>query len=189
MKSYKINFLEKTVLGRKINIEDSGDVINACIRLACRDMMTVGRFYALGDMGEKCEKFGEILSKSGYRFSIELIEKTAKIFSENSKIEKDNKYVTTFGLAQKLVNMTYKYFYVYYEYIDEEIDFTECDCPLDSIILKSLNKNDTPWSKITKVKYIEIQEKIPTSVPEKFKNEYAYASKRIGKLAYDFLVW
>jgi hypothetical protein len=51
------------------------------------------------------------------------------------------KTASSFGLAQKIVNMTFKYLYCVHNLLDFKIDFTICDCPLDSIILNGINPN------------------------------------------------
>ena len=84
--------------------------------------------------------------------------------------------------------MTYKYFYIFSKYIKKGIDFSKCDCPLDSIILDSiildsLNKNKKPWSKLSKKDYEDIQKEITRK-----STEYPLY-KEAGNLAYDFEHW
>ena len=96
----------------------------------------------------------------------------------------ENKYVTRFGLAQKFVNMTFKYLYIYSEEINQTIDFSLCDCPLDSFIIKTLNLDTSYiWSKLTPQDYADLQKIIDNNVKEK--EEYIY----LGRLLYDFKYW
>ena len=81
-----------------------------------------------------------------------------------------------------MVNMTFKYFYVFRKEIDIDIDFSRCDCPLDSIIQNKL-KEDFTWSKLDKEKYDEIQSKIDNKVRRE--KEYGV----LGRLLYDFTEW
>lgn len=86
----------------------------------------------------------------------------------------------TFGQAQKVVNMFFKYLYTFK---DEPIlklteqDFDNCDCPIDSIILDKVYKTEkykgTVWSKIDGGQYNEIQKDIQNIVNNstKYKNK------------------
>jgi hypothetical protein len=104
--------------------------------------------------------------------------------------EKDvTRYATRYGLAQKLVNMTFKYLYIFSDYIKAEYplpDFSNCDCPLDSIILEEAGIKNCVWSKLTPEQYIECQEKISSLLKEiKLDSEL----EKLGNLAFDFLSW
>lgn len=185
---YKTLFLEKAILGRKTDFDNPDEVILQCIKLAYRDMLTAGRYYITNDMDLCCENFKSILENNHYVYSREIIEETLLLFGMKEKIGNDNKYVTAYGLAQKLVNMTYKYLYIFSAYIDKNIDFSNCDCPLDSIILGKLQYNGHVWSKITKDEYIYCQQMITDCLQQEnldLDDELAI----IGNLAFDFLNW
>ena len=94
--------------------------------------------------------------------------------------------MTRYGLAQKVVNMTYKYLYVFSDYINKDIDFTRCDCPLDSVILKKLPSINCVWSKITEDEYIYCQQLISDYL---HKENIDIELTLIGNLAFDFLNW
>ena len=186
---WKRRFLEQSVLGQGINLNDSEQVIMACISKAYKDMNTSGRFYI--DVKEKtteCRQteFFNLLKKNDYKFTRQLIKDASEIFGSNQKIlgNKENTYATRFGLAQKLVNMTYKYLYIFSEHTNLDIDFSSCDCPLDSIVLGRLPKTQNVWSKMEFEEYEAVQKKIEkrligeTNIPE-----------GIGNLAFDFKVW
>lgn len=193
-KSYKVKFLEKSILGQKIELElnNSEEIILKCIHLAYKDMLTSGRFYLSNDENNntvsRCNRFKSILEDRNYNYSRDLIEKVFPLFADDEEIRKDtgNRYATRYGLAQKLVNMAYKYFYVFYDYIDKEIDFSKCDCPLDSIILRKLEL-DYVWSKITKHDYEYCQELITECL--KNKENLDSELKSLGNLAFDFRYW
>ena len=184
MKSWKYKFLEKTILGQDTNIHNSEMVILKCINRAYRDMLTAGRYYINSD-NEICEKFKEILESYNYKFSHQLILDAANLFASTEIIGNQNKYVTRFGLSQKLVNMTYKYFFIFDDYINKSINYKDCDCPLDSIILKKLNSNIV-WSKCTENQYNDCQNKIRAYLEKINLDEELIL---IGNLAYDFLMW
>ena len=80
--------------------------------------------------------------------------------------------------------MTFKYLYIYSEEINQTIDFSLCDCPLDSFIIKTLNLDTSyTWSKLTSQEYTDLQKIIDNNVKEK--EEYIY----LGRLLYDFKYW
>lgn len=183
---YKIVFLEKSLLGRKTDLNNSEEVISKCIRIAYNDMLSAGRYYLSKDKDSLCNSLKSILEENNYVYSHDIIEKTTLLFGEQEKIGKGNRYVTRYGLAQKLVNMTYKYLFVFNHYIYREIDFSKCDCPLDSAILKKLElEKKYTWSKVNKEEYSNCQKLIK----EKLKNENIKELANIGNMAYDFLTW
>ena len=186
MESNKIRFLEKAVLGRNTNFEESEEVIKACINVAYRDMLTAGRFYLSKEMTKRCTEFKEILEERNYCYDKELIGATLSIFGDEEEIRNKKNFVTRYGLAQKLVNMTYKYFWIFSEYIGKEIDFSHCDCPLDSVILGELKTDTHAWSKITKGDYVKVQSTIATRLKQEVLTEDL---KKLGNLAFDFLNW
>lgn len=165
MKSSKIIFLEKSVLGRKTNLFNPEDVILKCVNLAYKDMLIAGRYYIKTDMTSTCNDFKTLLDEKHYTFSRKLIDDSLSLFGEKEEIGAGNKYVTRYGLAQKLVNMTFKYLYVFNDYTEKEIDFSVCDCPLDSIILYRLSSNYV-WSKLSVEEYSKCQKAISSKLKE-----------------------
>ena len=188
---WQSEFLAKGTLGRTTKLDDPDDVILKCANMAYRDMLTAGRFYPLnGDKDDHCEKLVDILKKHNYEFSSAIIDDVCALFGNDEKIfrniNEENKFVTRYGLAQKFVNMTFKLMYVFSDYVGKDIDFSKCDCPLDSIILNKLPKIDHTWSKITKDEYIYCQNEIA----KKLKNENLDQElNSLGNLAYDFRNW
>lgn len=186
MKSQKNIFLEKSVLGQKTKLNNPEEVICKCIRLAYSDMLTAGRYYISNDMDTRCFKIYSLLKENNYTFSRKLIDKICPIFGDKEKIGSGNKYATRYGLSQKVLNMTYKYLYVFSDYTNKEIDFSDCDCPLDSVILKKLKLTNYVWSKLTESEY-EICQNI---IADKIKNQSLDNElMQIGNLAFDFLNW
>ena len=158
--------------------------------MAYNDMLSVGRYYLKYiDNYEKDKvivKIEKLLDDYKYVFSLDLINRVSELFGNNEKIGQKNKYITRFGIAQKIVNMTFKYLYCYNDYISElDIDYSNCDCPLDSVIINNLSLKYT-WSKLTLEQYIECQSKIKQIVKEYKDNEEL---SLLGNLAYDFKVW
>lgn len=141
MTDWKKSFLESSVLGRATNKDCPSEVLKRCIELAYSDMMTAGRYYSasfLNNKDEICLATNRAIIESNFVFSRKIIEDISLLFCDNT-IGNDNHYVTGFGLAQKLINMTFKYLYVFSDliFIDKPIpNFSSCDCPLDSIIIK-----------------------------------------------------
>ena len=196
-KDYRTLFLEKSLLGRKTNFDNTDEVILNCIKRAYRDMLTAGRFYLVNDtennvennIDTRCNKFKSILEKANYIYSRNLIKETFIIFTDKDKIVKnsDNRWATDYGLSQKLVNMTYKYFYVFKDYIKIDIDFSNCDCPLDSVILgEKLKLKGYIWSKLTEKEY-EYCQKIITE--QLLQEDLNTELKSLGNLAFDFINW
>ncbi|MEG1835517.1 MAG: hypothetical protein RR229_05260 [Oscillospiraceae bacterium] len=192
MKSCKTKFLESSILGQQINKTDKEAVILRCIELAYKDMMTAGRYYISSFSFDKayiCSNVEKLLSANNYSFSRDLIDKTSVFLFSSETVGSGNKYVSRYGLAQKLVNMTFKYFYVFEDYMflgDNAIAFSNCDCPLDSIILSKIPDMECVWSKLTKKQY----EKCQNTISEILKNENIDDElNKLGNLAFDFINW
>ena len=191
MTDWKKSFLESSVLGQSTNKCCPSEVIIKCIELAYSDMMTAGRYYSasfLNDKKEICSATNSAITESNFVFSRKIIEDISLLFCDNT-IGNGNRYVTGFGLAQKLINMTFKYLYVFSDliFIDKPIpDFSSCDCPLDSIILNGIPYNKTVWSKFTKDDYIKCQNKISDLLKSMTLDDEL---KSLGNMAYDFLNW
>lgn len=93
----------------------------------------------------------------------------------------------TYGKAQKIVNMIFKYLYCFDGALNFEDCFGECHMPLDSKILDWYRRNvdkeqKTPWSKLEKKEYLEIQEKIDEHVKKAYNNSYT-------TLEAEFIIW
>ena len=162
-----------------------------CIDLAYKDMMTAGRYYSasfLHTREEICRALNAEIKQYNYVFSRDLILNISSLFCDD-KIGQGNRYVTGYGLSQKLINMTFKYLYVFGEliFLDRPTpDFSLCDCPLDSIILGQAAIEDVVWSKLTAVQYQECQNKISTLLKAKSLDAELLS---LGNLAFDFLSW
>lgn len=191
MTDWKKSFLESSVLGQSTNKCCPSEVIIRCIELAYSDMMTAGRYYSasfLNDKKEICFATNRAIIESNFVFSRKTIKVISLLFCEDT-IGNGNRYVTGFGLAQKLINMTFKYLYVFSDliFVDKSIpDFSSCDCPLDSIIIKKAHIKDCVWSKLTEQQYLECQAKI-TELLNAISLDLELS--KLGNLAYDFIKW
>ena len=191
MTDWKKSFLESSVLGQSTNKYCPSEVIKKCIELAYSDMMTAGRYYSasfLNDKKEICSATNSAITESNFVFSRKTIKDISLLFCDDT-IGNGNRYVTGFGLAQKLINMTFKYLYVFSDliFIDKPIpDFSSCDCPLDSIIIKKAHIKDCVWSKLTEQQYLECQAKITELLNA---NSLDLELSKLGNLAYDFINW
>lgn len=91
------------------------------------------------------------MKNHNFVFSETQINEISCLFSNEELISKGNKYALQFGLAQKIVNMSYKYFYVFSDYLfdDESLpSFSKCHCPLDSIILNKASIKNSKYSAV-----------------------------------------
>lgn len=183
MNSLQITFLKKFMFGR--DLENSDEYIEKCIRLAYKDMLSAGRYYVKKDINSFLYQFKNILQKANYVFSRELIDNTSKLLSDEETIFNKKNYATRYGLGQKVVNMTFKYFYIAREFLNIQIDFNNCDCPLDSVILKDLETTNV-WSKLNKCEYEKCQKIISDKLSEE---KLTPELLSLGNLAYDFLKW
>ena len=101
----------------------------------------------------------------------------AGIKEKNPARYESMKSATTFGAIQKLVNMTLKYLLILQSFgcLPELVKEENCDCPLDSGILKSLQE-EAKWTAVTKEEYTRIQGEIDERVSGL-------------RLSYDFANW
>ena len=188
---WKRSFLESSLLGQSTNKSKPTEVQLKCIDLAYKDMMTAGRYYSssfLYTREQICRATNDALKNCDYAFSKDLIQNTSSLFC-NDIIGSGNKYVTGYGLAQKLINMTFKYLYVFSDlvFIEHTVpNFSLCDCPLDSIILNKALIKGLAWSKLTAQQYQDCQEKISTLLKSKLLDSEL---SKLGNLAFDFLSW
>lgn len=184
---YRMLFLKKDLIGQKVNLNVPDEVLDGCISLAYNDMNVGCRFYKLELVKEdEIKRVKNILrSKSKIVFNINLIDTYEKELSVYTRrIPK----VTSFGLAQKLINMTFKYFYVYEEYLKGyDIDFSNCDCPLDSNILEKIGRSELKWTQMNKTDYSKCQDYIREMIKEDPKVNKEMS--KLKNLAYDFIYW
>lgn len=136
---------------------------------------------------------------------LDVFETANKLNEEN---ESDQARRFTYGNAQKLVNMTAKYYFILcYDNPDLIKNFEQCHCPMDSvmikIILRKLSeqsndikaeftniklKNNTPWSKLP------LDKAIDSTPPDEY-NEFQSIVKRlagledINPIQFDYKYW
>ena len=183
MNLYQQNFLLKFMFGRNTKTED--EYLDKCIRLAYKDMLSSGRYYVKKDINSFVCRFKYILQKDNYVFSRALIDNASKLLSDEETIFNGRDYATRYGLGQKVVNMTFKYFYIARDFLNVKINFSNCDCPLDSVILKDLGTINA-WSKIDKYEYEKCQKIISNKLSKK---KLTSELLSLGNLAYDFMKW
>ena len=200
---YRLDFLKRSLLKRSTDINNPNSVLYACCVLAYADMLSAGKYYLYEKGKENKElrisiikSFLEILERNNYVYSRDLIVLLLPLFGGSEiikKVKKNRKisyidYATRFGLCQKFVNMCFKYFYVFEKDMpDYHFDFTQCDCPLDSVIIGSLidNKN-LVWSKLEYNNYVKCQDEIKALLST---IDLPQSLESIGLLAYDFMNW
>lgn len=217
----KKEFLEKSVLTRKVDFQNPNNVISACVSNACGDMMTGAHYFLPKGDEERIKNITiKLLNKYDFQYSRDLIVELAKEIFPNSKPsdivefkkiqkgkregkEKINK-ATGFGLAQKVINMSYKYFFTFNEYLMEKnINYSKCECPLDTNILEPdenpdiYNPINNPkhykWTYITEKQYNDIQKQITnilindSKIIDKLSN-YSDLDD-VGNMKYDFIIW
>lgn len=185
-------FLIKSVLGRELNFSNDiqiDTIISACIAKADRDMLTAGcNYLQKGKKDERRLKMAEILKTYSYEFSRRMISDFSK---EIGKEMREPEFLEcAYGLAQKEVNMCYKYIYVLRRFIkDISCDFSRCDCPVDSVILDELGLK-TVWSRLTPIEYANIQNAINTRLMDaKFKPIVDKYNGELGRMVFDFAIW
>ena len=204
---YRIEFLKKSVLKRSTDLNNQDSVLYSCCVLAYADMLTAGKYFLYEEGKEDkalrssiISKFLSLLKDNNYCFSRKIINDLLPMFGKEEHIEKykttktkagEKQYLdfaTRFGLSQKFVNMCFKYFFVFEDNLpDISFDFHNCDCPLDSVILSTLNDIKTPvWSKMEESIYVSLQ----SNISKKLSNVNLPSQlSRVGRLAYDFLNW
>jgi hypothetical protein len=93
----------------------------------------------------------------------------------------------TYGKAQKIVNMTFKYLYCFEGALDFEDCFGECHMPLDSKILEWYRQNvdvtqHTACSYLDKAEYNVIKDNIKGYIDSKYNGGYTV-------LQSEFVIW
>lgn len=189
---YRIKFFETCLLGTELKNEE--DLINRCIVLADKDMLAGGRFILdkdnhQYDVKNRRDNLYKKLKEYNYKYDRNMVNEIAeecfwKIDEERIAIIKNrDRIFKSYGLAAKFVNMTFKYMYVFKDYITTDIKFSQCDCPLDSNILETLGEN-VKWTNLKKEDYIRIQKDIDNDLSNKV--ELKKMRSEIGRMAYDY---
>lgn len=218
MSDHKEVFLMKSVLGKDVKPQNPQSVRKFCVNKAYGDMMSGGRYLEIDNKETRQAEIYKKLDDSGWQFDRALISDVTNCFADRVK-DHDNgtivtavgKTGTAFGLSQKVVNMTFKYLYAFNKYINDiKIDFTNCDCPIDSVVLEKLKKDkvvlnrlekESPgassvvrkavWSKLTKEQYEIVQKACSLAGSDKddFQEALRTTSDCSRRLLYDFFAW
>lgn len=106
-----------------------------------------------------------------------------------------------YGKAQKIVNMTFKYLYLFENDEPIQLLFAFCHMPLDSNIFEYLKKKfkshglnaklfETAWSKLNDKQYREIQTAI-REYCQKYSSDYTDVADECAKLPFyaEFQIW
>ena len=172
-----------------INEQNKEETIKLVVGRANKDVMIGARYKNTKSSKNYCDNHSEY-----QKIVIKLIKDSKSI---SSRVLIKNMCNLTkelnIGLIQKLVNMSVKYLYAIQNCgVDFELNFNideeSCDCPLDSKILKHLekdtNKKYTSWTKLEDIDdYIQIQDDIHDVISSDIK----YLGK--SRLEYDFVNW
>lgn len=142
----------------------------------------------------------EIFDKAHNSCCEEIIELFYNEFSEDFYKKNGEKFIYYYGSAQKLINMTLKYFLLAAEDYKKDTDINNISeyenikanerflhCPIDSIVIEVLNKErkqkgvkekiTLTWSKMSESDYKNLQQEIESYIGDQ------------SKLNYDFEVW
>ncbi len=184
-------FWESIIPGLRvyINEQNKEEVIKLVVGRAHKDVMIGARYKTTKSSENYCEKHTK------YQNKVEEYVRESTIISGRKLIEKlqEETEEINIGLIQKLVNMSVKYLYAIQNCgVDFGLDFNieeeSCDCPLDSKILKRLEKDTkkkyTSW---TKLEGIENYKKIQNDIQDVITRNTNYLGK--SRLEYDFVNW
>ena len=142
------------------------------------------------------EKFADYMKNGALDFNewhIEMCEfflfgdRNIKGFTKILKEADKDDNQATYGKAQKIVNMTFKYLYCFDNAEKYAERFQPCHMAIDRYILnwvvdKNISTNKLPpWSKLDKQQYIELQEAIRKTIHAEFGN--------VPRIEAEFLVW
>ncbi len=150
--------------------------------------------------------YSEFSSKLQEIFKYEIIFSPEALFDKFIEFFHNHGYTVTYGQAQKVINMAFKYLYCLdnREEYKENI-FDKCHIPLDSFTLawykrnilrrtddkKYQIKSDDSWSKLSREKYTNIQELINSRVSEGLKIKINGNDLPLPKipLEFEFIIW
>ena len=103
------------------------------------------------------ERIREDFFRSDCDFN-KLHEDICKEFLNTVKDKNGKKY--TYGIAQKVINLTFKYIYCHDDAEIYEKQFSKCHMALDSFILKHYGSSEYKWTQINEDDYNTIKGKI-----------------------------
>ena len=127
------------------------------------------------------------------------------LFDDFIKFFQSRGYAVTYGQAQKVINMAFKYLYCLDTKKEYKHIFDKCHIPLDSFTLawykrnilrrtddkKYQIKSDDSWSKLSREKYTNIQELINSRVSKGLKIKINGNDLPLPKipLEFEFIIW
>ena len=164
--------MERFLVQCMVPVKKNHDRIYDCVWRAHRDVLA-GRFYLVEYQNTYHDMVDDLC---------EIIKNYKKPLTSDTLILKiKGKYGNVeFGAIQKLVNMSLKYMLILKEYesLDIKIDEKNCECPLDSFILKEIGHREINWTSIKQKEYKEMQNIIKE-----------YPESKNGNIYFDFLHW
>ena len=173
---------------KKISINPVGEIKKLCAQKACGLIKT--RLWL--SKSDKEIIYNELMSVN--------ISKMPNVREIIKKLKSKCSCSCTLGIIQKVVNIFFKHLYTFADDLGlSDNDFSECDCPLDTYILKKIyadcNAKKIPQSLITKSGKIKVDNTVVTwsqlddfEVYEKIQ-EYVDKLKTDSRLGYDFDNW
>lgn len=200
---------------RELFVTKFEDVLLA-VRKAYADM-SVRTIKGFGDVSDEdkrelrenfAEKFIDAFCKAGAPLTQEAFDARHQEVCDDF-LTKLNKLCTDcgveeppcYGKAQKIVNMTFKYLYLFEKNEPIQPLFAFCHMPLDSNIFEYLKKKfkshglntklfETAWSKLNGERYMEIQTAIRGYCRE-YSSDFADAADECAKLPFyaEFPIW
>lgn len=188
-----------------------------CVEHGFNDMYINGggRFTA-PEIGKKkdelCKNILEILENPKIKSVENRIQEVSTLFMKSFvDFERDrpvkgkstSRKVTALGVAQKIVNMYYKYRFCCAPWFGDTWDFTGCDCPVDSKILKWIvqilrrsygkaSKEEIKrfqnmcWSKMSDEEYHKVQEAIRSFLTSLAQSDDGKGFEWTGLTGYDW---
>ena len=212
----KQEFMDAVTGARETTIKEAGEprqlcnekVFPAAVKLGyldmCRTCSGIGKkisdeprkdiFDAIGtEIKVRMEKSDSIADQKDFD---EIHEKLCQFCTEQFK---KYDYSITYGQAQKIINMAFKYLYCCNDAEKyEETVFSHCHMPLDSFILKWCSDcklcekcSEDAWSKLEKDKYVKIQQGIRAYLNQG--NTYNVGGNEVELpktvLAAEFIIW
>ena len=193
-------------------MENTEDILDYCIRKAWADATQRERF--------KGQKSKIIQNKDSITSILKKEIENLELFSNYdvwhnemcsrydawyNEAHSDTEHENTYGIWQKLINMTFKYMYCRYTKFPN-IDFSKCHCPIDSIIAQRVvtlgivceveisdktvsiaRSGKTNWNNMEPSDYENVRKNIQDIIKEfKINNS---DTRNPTELEFDFLFW
>lgn len=182
-------------------MENANDILDYCIKKAWVDATQRERFK--GQNSEIIKNKESITSN--LKKEIGNLEISSDYDTWHEKMCSNTKHEMTYGIWQKLINMTFKYMYCRRKKFPN-IDFSKCHCPIDSIIAQRAvtlsivceveisektvsiaRSGKTNWNNMGPSDYVNVRKNI-----QEIKKEFRIKNSDTRdptELEFDFLFW